>query len=258
MTFIRHPDDTRSDRIELFSSGGEVHVVKSPVRVRILSMLREREMGFDEIVARSARAKSTISVHLKELAGEGILDARPDPLDSRKKIFSLRPGYLGSLSADDRIDEDLGGFVLAALEREADPSSVFKAFFQAIRLSLMREGVMVDPILYSAGSSVGRALSGLVNAPDIETLLMNLCAFWGERGLGRLEVVSRDPLTLDIYDCYECQGLPQLGKPVCAFDAGILAALFEAHSRDEWVVTETKCYAMNDACCRFVVLPRAE
>ncbi len=232
--------------------------MKSPVRVRILSLLREREMGFDELVADSGRAKSTISIHLKDLALEGILESKPDPLDSRKKVFSICPGYLGSLSAHDRIDEDIGAFVLSALQRDADPSSVFKALFQATRLALMREGVTVDPILYAAGSSVGQALSGQINAPDLDTLLQNIGAFWDERGLGRLEVVSRDPLTLDIYNCYECQDFPPLGRPVCAFDAGILAALFEVHFREEQIVTETKCYAMNDTCCRFVVLPRTE
>ena len=51
--------------IQIFSkSDGEVgvNVVKSPVKLTILSMLKNNEMEFDEIVKNTGKSKSTISV----------------------------------------------------------------------------------------------------------------------------------------------------------------------------------------------------
>jgi len=57
----------------------------------ILSMLLAKEMSFDDIVEASGRAKSTVSVHLKSLADDGIVSSRPDPGDARKRSFSSIP-----------------------------------------------------------------------------------------------------------------------------------------------------------------------
>jgi len=241
-------------RIELFASTREIHAVKSPMRVKILSMVRVREMSFEEIVAASGKAKSTISIHLKGLVREGILGSKPDPRDSRKKIFYLYSEYLGTLSPADRVDEDIGTQLLASLEREGDPSLFFKALFRAIRLSLLREGISIDPVLRTAGLAVGRALYPVVGDPDLARAIEHLEDFWKRHNLGRLELVSLSPVTIDIYDCFECQDLPRLGRPACAFDAGILTGIFESHFQEDRIVTETHCYAMGDSFCRFEVV----
>ena len=56
--------------IQIFAKApGElgVNVVKSPVKLTILSMLKDTDMEFDEIVKNTGKSKSTISVHLKSL-----------------------------------------------------------------------------------------------------------------------------------------------------------------------------------------------
>jgi predicted hydrocarbon binding protein len=199
-------------------------------------------------------SKSTISIHLKGLVRNGILGSKPDPRDSRKKIFFLYSEYLGTLSPADRVEEDIGTQLLASLERGGDTSRFFKALFRAIRLSLLRDGISIDPILRKAGLSVGRALYPAVEDPDLMRMIENLADFWNRHSLGRLETVALSPVTLDIFDCFECQDLPKLGRPACAFDAGILTGIFESFFEEDQTVTETNCYAMGDAFCRFEVV----
>ncbi len=230
--------------------------MQSPVRVKILTMLREQEMAFEEIVARSGRAKSTISVHLKDMVQEGILDSSADPRDGRRKLFRIRSEYLGTLSPADRVDDDIGSYILAALQTEDDPSGFFRALFRAIRLSLLHEGVIIDPILHRAGLRVGETVYELVRDTDLQQMIRNLAALWARYRLGRLELASTDPLTITIQDCFECQDLPRLGRSACAFDTGVLTAVFQAHFREEQKVTETRCYAMGDTECRFIVESR--
>ena len=87
--------------IQIFSSPEKnvgVNVVKSPVKLIILEMLRSSEMEFDEIVSNTGKSKSTVSVHLKGLREMGIVSYKPHPDDNRKKIFYInsRKKYLKS------------------------------------------------------------------------------------------------------------------------------------------------------------------
>jgi len=65
--------------IDLYSTPEGARAVGNPVRRMILAALREREHSFDEIVALSGRVKSTVSVHLQEMAATGVVGvpARP-------------------------------------------------------------------------------------------------------------------------------------------------------------------------------------
>ena len=76
--------------IQIFSNSNEnigVNVVKSPVKLTILEMLRDTEMEFDEIVSNTGKSKSTVSVHLKNLREDGVISYRVHPKDNRKKIY---------------------------------------------------------------------------------------------------------------------------------------------------------------------------
>ena len=49
--------------IQIFSNLNDnlgVNVVKSPVKLTILEMLRDRDMEFDEIVSNTGKSKSTV------------------------------------------------------------------------------------------------------------------------------------------------------------------------------------------------------
>jgi len=138
-------------QIELFSTPKGLYVIDSPIRIKILSLLREKERKFDEIVELSGKAKSTISEHLKKLYDEGIIDSRPDPEDARKKIFSIKSEYLGELSREKLFKEDLKQYVQTYLESDGSPFEFFRLLFQTIRVSLISQGLSVDPILHDAG-----------------------------------------------------------------------------------------------------------
>lgn len=240
-------------QVELFSTPKGLYVVDSPIRIKILNLLREKERKFDEIVDLSDKAKSTISEHLKKLYEEGIVDSRIDPEDARKKIFSLKSEYLGELSREKLFKEDLKKYVQGYLESDGSPFEFFRLLFQTMRVSLISQGISVDPILHEAGFQVGETLYPSLKAPDDQKFLENLAQFWDSHQLGRVELKSTDPLVINVYDCFECKGLPYMGKTACAFDSGLLMALFSAHYNKPREVTETKCYATGDDYCQFFV-----
>lgn len=248
---VSRPDDPSA--IGLFSTPAGIRTVQSPVRVKILSVLSTRDLTFEEIVQLSGRAKSTVSVHLKGLEQDGIIGSRADPGDERKKIFFLRSQALGNLTGRVAVDDmDLPGRLIA----DSDPFGFYRYMFRTIRISLLAEGINIDPVLHESGNRVGRTIAGDLAEAELPALLEKLRQFWKRHNLGTLEVESLAPLTLLAYDCFECGDLPQLGRPACAFDSGILEAVFSDHFKKSQQVDETACYAMGDDHCRFVITPR--
>ncbi|MFA5266963.1 MAG: V4R domain-containing protein [Methanoregula sp.] len=246
------PDDLSA--IGLFSTPSGIRTVQSPVRVKILSVLSTRDLTFDEIVRLSGRAKSTVSVHLRGLEQDGIIGSRTDPNDERKKIFFLLSHSLGNLTGGLAADD--GADRAGRLITGDDPFGFYRYMFRTIRVSLLAEGINIDPVLRQSGNRVGHTIAANLADRKLPVLLENLATFWRKHNLGTLEVESLAPLTIRAYDCFECGNLPQLGRPACAFDSGILDAVFSEHFRIPQQVDETACYAMGDDHCRFVITPR--
>ncbi|HOB18786.1 MAG TPA: helix-turn-helix domain-containing protein [Candidatus Methanoculleus thermohydrogenotrophicum] len=241
--------------IDIYSTPEGARAVGNPVRRAILAALRQREHSFDEIVTLAGRAKSTVSVHLQELAAAGVIGSRTDPDDARRKIFFLTGDPVGSVSAENRIADALSAYVGAYYPGSADPFAFYKLIFRTIRVALMQEGILLDPLLTRAGEWVGEELYPAVADPATEVFCANIARFWEDHRLGRVEVAGTEPLTLLVYDCFECEDLPVTGRPACAFDSGILRALFSGHYGRPMVALETRCYSMGYDHCRFEVVP---
>lgn len=244
-----------SPGIGLFATPEGIRAVSSPTRVRILSVLSGKELPFDEIVRLTGKAKSTVSVHLKGLEREGIVCGKSDPVDSRKKIFYIRSDHIGDLAENRPVIQDDNAGILARLEHDPDPFRFYRLMFRTIRVSLLTEGINIDPVLQKAGYHVGERIYSCIAAQDLPDILDKTAGFWKTNNLGKIEIESLQPLVLDVYDCFECGSLPQLGRPACAFDSGILQAVFSRHFREAQQVIETACYAMGDDHCRFEIGP---
>jgi predicted hydrocarbon binding protein/DNA-binding transcriptional ArsR family regulator len=244
-----------STPIGLFSTRSGIRTVGSPVRVKILTVLRTGELSFDEIVALSDKAKSTVSVHLKGMIDEGIIGSRSDPEDSRKKIFFIDSRFLGDLSQGLEPEKDTTGNPEDGLMGARDPFGFYRYMFRTIRVSLLSEGINIDPLLHNAGFKVGMQVYPGIADPDFELFLGRLDNFWSRNNLGRIDIESTAPVILKVYDCFECGDLPNLGRPACAFDAGMLRALFSRQLGQGQQVEETACYAMGNDHCRFIISP---
>jgi len=239
--------------LSLYGTDDGVRAVGNPVRRHILLLLRDGELSFESIVASSGRAKSTISAHLSALADEGIIGSRPGHDDERKKYFFLRSHYLGELSPADRISDDLVTYAEGYREGEADPFSLYRLIYRTFRVSLLTEGISINPLLRETGDTVGRAVYPAVGADTLPSFADNLSAFFERHHLGRIDEVALDPITFSVYDCFECVELPILGKPACSFEKGFISALFSFQLRQPVDAVELECYAAGDPRCRFEI-----
>ena len=177
----------------------------------------------------------------------------PQPQDRRKKIFYVNSRYLGDISRKKEITSDINLYLDRHVLQSDDPFRFFRFMFRTIRVALLDEGINIDPILHRAGVKVGEAFYPKLKAPTLDELTNNLAYFWEEKHLGRLEIKSLEPPIIQAYDCFECEDLPQIGRPVCAFDSGVLEAFFTRFYREHVDVEEVKCYAQGDDYCQFMV-----
>lgn len=248
--------------IQIFSKGHKeigVNVIKSPVKLVILSMLKDNEMEFDEIVKNTGKSKSTISVHLKSLRNDGVISFKFDPDDQRRKIFYINSRFLGEIEPPEpfELEEQKTNFLLENIvNKEIDKEGKFNfshLLFHTFRSTLIQEGFNINPILYESGRRVGLALYEQIKAEDIDVFIKNLQEFWEDYGLGRLELKLGEKIEITAYDCFECGLLPKTGKPACYLDAGIIEATLSSFLKKEVRVIETKCFTMGDNCCVFEV-----
>ncbi len=256
MTGRGRPGRPKQDHdIDLYSTLTGARAVENPVRRAILAALRERERTFEEIVALAGRAKSTVSVHLQEMAAAGVVGFRADPEDSRRKIFFLAGDLIANVSPEERVADALAAYAGAYRPGSGDPFAFYKLAFRTIRVSLLQEGVLLDPLLSRAGERIGEELYPALADPDTGAFCTRIARFWEEHRLGRVEVAGAEPPVLLVYDCFECADLPVTGRPACAFDSGILRALFSRHYGRPAAAVETRCYSTGFDHCRFEVVP---
>ena len=129
--------------IQIFSNVNDnigVNVVKSPVKLTILEMLRDSEMEFDEIVNNTGKSKSTVSVHLKDLRESGIISYRVHPNDNRKKIFYINSKYLGSVNISEpkEIEQTQSDYIIKnIIENDEEFSTLL---FHTLKSMLIQEG----------------------------------------------------------------------------------------------------------------------
>lgn len=244
--------------IQIFSNFNDkvgVNVIKSPVKLTILEMLRDSDMEFDEIVNNTGKSKSTVSVHLKSLRESGIISYRVHPIDNRKKIFYLNSKYLGSVDVAEQkeIKETQPDYLIDNLiEEDAEFSTLL---FHTLKAMLIQEGINIDPILQSTGNSIGKSLFGKLYDEDLDIFVENISNFWEKKGLGRVSFEIGQIIKVTTYDCFECGLLPKTGKPACYLDTGIFEALFTEFFKMPVSVIETQCYTMGDEKCVFEVEP---
>ncbi|RBQ22685.1 hypothetical protein ALNOE001_16510 [Candidatus Methanobinarius endosymbioticus] len=247
--------------IQIFSKGHKeigVNVIKSPVKLIILSMLKDSEMEFDEIVKNIGKSKSTVSVHLKSLRKDGVISFKFDPDDQRKKIFYINSRFLGEIESPEpfELEEQKTKFLLDNIinkDTNNDQFDFSQLLFHTFRSTLIQEGININPVLYEAGRRIGLALYEELKDEDVDNFFANIKEFWEGYGLGKIEFNLGEKIEITNYDCFECGLLPKTGKPVCYLDGGIIKSVLSSFLKKEVMVTETKCYTMGDNCCVFEV-----
>ena len=238
-------------KTEFFYTERGFIAVDSPVKLQILNLLREEPKSFDEIVKYTAKAKSTISVHLNNLRSCELVEENSDPVDRRKKIYSLTSRYMGCSQ------EPFTGHYNSLLEivaaNEHDRFRLMEALFHALRFGFEAYGIDNAPVVRMVGIDIGRHLSSNFESSTPEDLFKEIADFLEYHGDCRVSVLIGSSPALQVEDDFKARVMPAIGKPFCALREGILEGILKEKLGKECGVLETECYGTGHTRCLFEI-----
>ncbi|MEE9237752.1 MAG: helix-turn-helix domain-containing protein [Thermoplasmata archaeon] len=108
------------------------------------------------------------------------------------------------------------------------------------------------PAFEAMGHRIGVELSRRFKAKSTPELMEELIAYWKKNGLGRLSVVSKDPLVLEVENYVDCGKMRSIGRTVCSFVERVIVAVLESRVGPVEVL-ENKCFGSGSNACRLTL-----
>ena len=238
------------NQTELFYTEKGLVAVDSPVKLKILNLLKEDSRSFDEIVRHTAKAKSTISVHLNKLRARELVEEQVDLADRRRKTYYLTCQYLGcsrkpALENYNRVLEQI------ASTRNMDHFFFMESLLHALCFGCEAYGLDNAPIIKKIGDDIGGKLALKFRAEDPLELLREVVSFFELQGKGSL--LKKDPLSVEIKDPFKEESMLSTGKTLCVFEEGLIEGILKGKLGKEFRVKETECYGTGHGHCLFTI-----
>ncbi len=235
----------------IFSTDKGIVALNSPVKLKILEILKDGTKSFDELVEDSGKAKSTISVHLDDLEELSLIVEKTYPGDKRKKYFMLNSICLAcsEIPMRSHYNTHLESIALSG----QNMGSFITTLFHTIRYGMEAYGFDPKPILKRLGNDVGTKIGSQFESDDYEGILGELSVFWREHELGDMNIIRNSKPAIVVTNCYHCGKMPNVGKTLCSMDEGIIEGVFTSKLKMNCKVIETECFGTGHGHCKFIV-----
>jgi predicted hydrocarbon binding protein len=237
-------------KTEFFYNQKGLIAIGSPVKLQILNLLREEPRSFDEIVKFTAKAKSTISVHLNNLRSCELVEENFDPRDRRRKIYSLTSRYMGC--SQEPFIEHYRNLLEMAPASGKDRACFAEILLQALYFGFEAYGIDNAPVVKTIGNDLGRSISSLFESKTPDELLAEIAGFLEFHGRCRVSALVDLP-ALQIEDNFRAKSMQVIGKPFCTLREGIIEGILNGKLEKDYRVTETECYGTGHEHCLFKI-----
>ena len=204
-------------------------------KLKILELLR-KPMTVTEIAKEIGLSKATVSHHLKILERLGLVKVAFTEVERNfiRKYFVSKLYHPEILfPQEEKIFRDF------TLSREE---------FLRTLLRLVNVANLDSPLVVR---KIGFDFGYFALADRIDDFEDGLAKVWEKLKLGKVVEVSRERFVVE--DCYNCAGLPKIGKPYCKIDEGIIEGVLRKKSGKNVVVEEVKCWGTGYEVCEFEI-----
>ncbi len=234
-------------------------------RREIIDLLAsEGEMTVTELASRLQITKATVSHHIKKLYNAGIVKVvRIEPTRGiPKKYFALSTEFLPENTHNiypevmNKLEDEFEDLIKNKKKRNIG-DEVNISFLKLYKSALLSTGFEMDRVLKDQGYELGNnVFSTAVTGKNIEEVLESLKSFWEGFKLGKLEIVEVGKKSIiRVKDCYQCMEMPNIGKPLCPTDEGLIQGIIEAKLGGKYSVKEVKCWGTGYNFCEFEIKP---
>ncbi|MCF2139092.1 MAG: 4-vinyl reductase [Candidatus Lokiarchaeota archaeon] len=170
------------------------------------------------------------------------------------KELNIRGKEFGdSLQLSNEIIENM--FRDRKITQNDDSSKIIKTLFNTFTTIIDARVPKAEEIHYIVGKQLGDKFEGLFFSEEEEALLEEISRFWKRNGFGIIDELRFEPsrIIFNVYECFECSHLPNLGRPVCKLDEGFFTTLFEKKFGKEYEIKELECFATGNDHCQFQI-----
>jgi len=152
-------------KIKIYSTNKGIKIVDSPIKIQILNLL-EGQISEADIVNKTGKSKSTISVHLKNLIDEGIISFKAHPLDRRCKLFYILADFVGEIYPDKII------YNAPKIESDLDTKEKYNnELYRQYKSILLVHGLQLEPLELETGKNIGKKIYESYEYNSLDELL---------------------------------------------------------------------------------------
>ncbi|HUV83878.1 MAG TPA: V4R domain-containing protein [archaeon] len=241
----------KNNRTIIFSTKDGMVALDGPVKLKILKFIGNKCRPFEDIVKETCKAKSTISVHLKDLLEQNIILEQRDCTDKRKKYYVLNSQFIAYSDTPTQKSYDV---ILDRLINSVDSEyEFFKTLCHTIRYGLEAYGMNPKPVMKRIGDDIGTKMAELFVSDNLDDLILEMAKFWEMHNLGKVEIYDPNPLTLLIHDCFDCSDMPDVGRTLCSLDEGLIEGILLHRLNLNTLVEEVECYGTGFDHCKMII-----
>ena len=225
--------------------------VSDPLHQSILNHLSESNLSTTDISTITGKAQSTLSVHLDHMVSEGLIRSESDPLDSRRKIFSLSSKKLAFSKETNPAGTEYARTMLkAGIEKMEDFP---KNFIKSLLLMSEASGLDIGPIMENLGTEVAELLAPGMRSNKVEDVMKKLQEFYEIIDFGEVCIYTFLPLTIIIRVQEETPGMQVESRP--KFSHGLFRRLLTKTVGRRYDVTYSETFGVNNNYHKFVIEP---
>lgn len=183
-----------SEDFELYYTEKGLVYVSNELRMRILRELSKKSLSLTDLVEIIGKAQSTLSIHLDKMLKDGVVKVECDPLDNRRKTYSMGSACLAHTKTPDPESMDKAKEIFSYMTD--DPKSIGGFMPSFIFVALDSLGLSIAPFYEGLGRIHAQALSSKLVKGTIEEVIGQLLEMHAYANLGTVTVFKFNPLTL--------------------------------------------------------------
>ncbi len=181
------------DFVLYLTRNGLVNISNS-VSTSILIELSKKELSLTDLVEKTGKPQSTLSVHLDKMLKSGVIKAADDPKDNRRKTYSLDSVCLARTVPPNPKSFEVAKEIFDDMSKS--PQQIGAHMTSFIISAINSIGLSTAPMFEILGRIYSEALKDKMENGQIQDVVSKLSEYYSYTNMGEITVFSHNPLTL--------------------------------------------------------------